>query len=781
MSNPGTIMPSIQQREEDIFAAALERPLAQRAEFLDEACADDPSLRRRLEVLLAMHEQADALPPPPADAGNPANQREPVDESLGRMIGRYKLMEKLGEGGCGVVYIADQSEPVRRRVALKLIKLGMDTRQVIARFEAERQALALMDHSNIARVFDAGTTETGRPFFVMELVRGIKITEHCDRSQLATEERLKLFIQVCQAVQHAHQKGVIHRDLKPANVLVTLHDGMPVPKVIDFGIAKAVSQQRLTDKTIYTAFEQFIGTPAYMSPEQAEMSGLDIDTRSDIYSLGVLLYELLTGRTPFDEKTLMQAGLDRMRQIIREQEPPRPSTRLSTLADADLTTIAQNRQSEAPRLLHTVRGDLDWIVMKCLEKDRERRYETANGLAMDIQRHLNNEPVLARPPSRLYEFQKTVRRHKFGFAAAAGLIAVLAIGVLLSTWQAVRAVKAERLATQQRLRAEQEAERADLNAQAEKAQRERAEAETQKVRDVLAFIQTMFTSTGNAYADKVTVLQMLDWGGAGVREKFKNQPKVSAAVQYSIGYCYSKIGRWDTAAGFLEDSLKLRVESLGYLDPETLDTAAELAFVMLSLGRNTEARELCVKILESARAGLRQTTSSPVPKARFRQFELQACRQLTQIYLEEGKTSPARPLAEELVAASEKGELIAEENGYAWSQLGMVALADGHPRDALKAFEKAGAFYNAASIVQHAWNDGLRGAAYLALGEYERAENLMTNSLPVLEHRFGDGHFRVQRAYRDLSVLYSKTGRDKEAADIRKKLHESSQPTRSAP
>jgi serine/threonine protein kinase len=401
-------MPSTQEREEALFAAVLERPLAERAVFLKEACQDNASLYRRLKVLLDVHEQPDALPLPPADAGQPASKTGPVDESPGRMIGRYKLMELIGEGGCGVVYVAEQTEPVRRRVALKLIKLGMDTRQVLARFEAEQQALALMDHSNIARVFDAGVTDSGRPFFVMELVHGIKITAHCDRHKLDTEARLRLFIRVCQAVQHAHQKGVIHRDLKPANVLVTLHDGVAVPKVIDFGIAKAISQQRLTDQTVYTAFEQFIGTPAYMSPEQAEMSGLDVDTRSDVYSLGVLLYELLTGRTPFDEKTLMQAGLDKMRQIIREQEPLRPSTKLSTLADADLRTIAQNRQAESPRLLHAVRGDLDWIVMKCLEKDRTRRYETANGLAMDIQRHLDNEPVVARPPSRAYRFQKMV-------------------------------------------------------------------------------------------------------------------------------------------------------------------------------------------------------------------------------------------------------------------------------------------------------------------------------------------------------------------------------------
>ena len=325
--------------------------------------------------------------------------------------------------------MAEQEQPIRRRVALKVIKLGMDTKAVIARFEAERQALALMDHPNIAKVLDAGATDTGRPYFVMELVRGVKITDYCDQNNLATEQRLDLFVQVCHAIQHAHQKGIIHRDIKPSNILVTVHDGKPLPKIIDFGIAKATAGQELTDKTLFTAFEQFIGTPAYMSPEQAEMSTLDIDTRSDIYALGVLLYELLTGQTPFDQQELVAAGLSEMRRIIREQEPVRPSTRISSLAAADQTTLAKRRNLEPPQLIHLVRGDLDWIVMKCLEKDRTRRYETANGLAHDVLRHLNNEPVAARPPNRLYQFQKLVRRNKLAFSAAAAVLLALLVGL----------------------------------------------------------------------------------------------------------------------------------------------------------------------------------------------------------------------------------------------------------------------------------------------------------------------------------------------------------------
>src|SRR5213593_4485741 len=323
-----------------ILNEALELPAAQRADYLSQACAGDAALRQQVEALLQAHERAEGFldaPPTGLDFQRTELVNLPLTEKPGDKIGRYKLLQQIGEGGCGVVYMAEQEEPVRRRVALKVIKLGMDTKQVIARFEAERQALALMDHPNIAKVFDAGATETGRPFFVMELVRGIKITEYCDQNKLSALERLKLFVQICHALQHAHQKGIIHRDIKPSNILVSMNDGKPAPKVIDFGIAKA-TEQRLTDKTVFTAFEQFIGTPAYMSPEQAVMTSLDIDTRTDIYSLGVLLYELLTSKTPFDAKELLQAGLDAMRQTIQEKEPVKPSTRLSTMVEGELTT-----------------------------------------------------------------------------------------------------------------------------------------------------------------------------------------------------------------------------------------------------------------------------------------------------------------------------------------------------------------------------------------------------------------------------------------------------------
>ncbi|PWU15133.1 MAG: hypothetical protein C5B50_15910 [Verrucomicrobia bacterium] len=402
-----------------------------------------------------------------------------VIEKPGDRIGRYKLMQELGEGGMGVVWMAEQTEPVRRRVALKVIKLGMDTRQVIGRFEAERQALALMDHPNIAKVLDAGATETGRPFFVMELVKGTPITEYCDREKLSTQERLELFVQVCQAIQHAHQKGIIHRDIKPSNILVTLNDGVPVPKIIDFGIAKATGGQVLTDKTVFTAIEQFIGTPAYMSPEQAEMNAMDIDTRSDIYALGVLLYELLTGRTPFDSKVLVAKGIEEIRRVIREEEPPRPSTRLSTLDAGEQTTVARQRQSEPPKLVGMIRGDLDWIVMKTLEKDRRRRYDTANGLGMDVQRYLRNEAVVARPPSQIYRLQKLVYRNKLAFAAGACITTALLLGLIGTSWQSWRATRENRIADSER-------QRADQNATAERTQRERAEAAARRANEALS-------------------------------------------------------------------------------------------------------------------------------------------------------------------------------------------------------------------------------------------------------------------------------------------------------
>jgi serine/threonine protein kinase/WD40 repeat protein len=430
-------MNDVKAADKAIFLEALDCNRAEELNrFLDRACGSDVALRTRVEELLRAHREAGAF------LGGAATHDQPIAERPGTVIGSYKLLEQIGEGGFGVVFMAEQQQPVRRKVAVKVLKPGMDTRQVVARFEAERQALALMDHPNIARVLEAGETASGRPFFAMELVRGVPITDYCDKNNLATRERLDLFLTVCQAVQHAHQKGIIHRDLKPSNILVTLHDGVPVAKVIDFGIAKALGQQ-LTDKTLYTGFAQLVGTPLYMSPEQAEMSGLDVDTRSDIYSLAVLLYELLTGTTPFDKERLTKAGYDEMRRIIRDEEPIRPSTRISTMGQA-ATVVSARRQSDPRGLSQLFRGELDWIVMKALEKDRNRRYETAATFAADVQRFLRDEPVSACPPSSWYRLKKTARRHRWTLAlggVVAAALVVIAAGSLIAALLLNRALK----------------------------------------------------------------------------------------------------------------------------------------------------------------------------------------------------------------------------------------------------------------------------------------------------------------------------------------------------
>jgi serine/threonine protein kinase len=421
-------MSSRQLDEEAIFHVA--RDLANpdvRSTYLAQVCAGDQALRERVEALLVIHEQEHSFLASEPAASAPTEDHTPLTERPGVTIGRYKLMEQVGEGGMGVVFVAEQERPIRRKVALKIIKAGMDTKEVVARFSAERQALALMDHPHIAKVFDAGGTDSGRPYFVMELVRGIPITDYCDKKKLTVQQRLELLIMTCHAIQHAHQKGIIHRDIKPSNVLVTEHDGKPVPKVIDFGVAKATNQ-RLAEQTIYTRFQQIIGTPMYMSPEQAELSGLDVDTRSDVYSLGVLLYELITGVPPFEEGLFARASYDEIRRIICEQEPATPSIRLTSLGDS-ATTISRDRATDPERLLREVKGDLDWIVLKAMEKDRTRRYESASRFADDVERFLNDSVVEARPPSLGYKMNKFVRRNRLLVTTVAVVFMALIIGL----------------------------------------------------------------------------------------------------------------------------------------------------------------------------------------------------------------------------------------------------------------------------------------------------------------------------------------------------------------
>jgi serine/threonine protein kinase len=451
-------------REEALFAAVLEKPTrAERAAYLEGACGDDHALRARIEALLAAHESSGGVLDAPPSALAATGAYRPLTEGPGTRVGPYKLLQQIGEGGMGVVYMAEQLEPVRRKVALKIIKPGLDSGQVIARFEAERQALALMDHQNIARVYDAGTTESGRPYFVMELVHGVPITQFCDDNRLTPRERLALFVPVCQAVQHAHQKGIIHRDVKPSNVLVTMYDDKPVPKVIDFGVAKAI-EQRLTERTLFTQFGALVGTFEYLSPEQTEMNAFGVDTRSDIYSLGVLLYELLTGTTPLERTRLRTAALDELVRIIKEEEAPRPSVRLST--SNNLPKIAAARKTEPARLSQLVRGEIDWIVMKCLEKDRSRRYDTASGLARDVERYLADEPVEACPPSAGYRLRKFLRKYRTAVATTAAIVIACVVAAVGQTINIIRAERAEAEANRQREVAE-EAQLLALNAKAE--------------------------------------------------------------------------------------------------------------------------------------------------------------------------------------------------------------------------------------------------------------------------------------------------------------------------
>lgn len=559
----------------DIFAEALRLTnAAEREAYLDRSCAGNLALRQEVESLLNAYAQAGDFLGPTMSLLEPEIARE----HAGIRIGRYKLLEQIGEGGFGVVWMAEQEEPVRRRVALKIIKLGMDTREVVARFEAERQALAMMEHPNIARVFDGGATDTGRPYFVMELVKGIPITSYCDANKLATQERLELFMQVCHAVQHAHQKGVIHRDLKPSNILVTVQDDRPVPKVIDFGVAKA-TQARLTEKTVFTQFRQWIGTPSYMSPEQAGLGSLDVDTRSDVYSLGVLLYELLTGRTPFDTQKLLEKGYEAVMQTIREEEPPKPSTRLSTLAGAELSAVAASRGAEPARLNRLVRGDLDWIVMKALEKDRKRRYETASALAHDLECHLGEEPVMACPPSSLYRFQKLVRRNKLAFTATAAVATALILGLGLSTWLFFR----EKQARQRAVAAEVGQVR--LRQQAE-ANEKKARTAAAKSQQVALFLKDMLKGVGPSVAlgrDTVMLREIVDQTAGRISQDLKDQPEVQIELGLTLAAVYRDLQLHNKMEQTACETLRLARAHLGEENLAVADALGQVGHALMLL------------------------------------------------------------------------------------------------------------------------------------------------------------------------------------------------------
>jgi eukaryotic-like serine/threonine-protein kinase len=564
------------RKVESVFIAALDilEP-AKRAAFLAEACGEDATLRAEVEELLKADESQGFLSGPAVE--------QIQAEKEGERIGRYKLLQEIGEGGFGTVWMAEQMEPVSRRVALKIIKLGMDTREVIARFESERQALAMMDHPNIARVLDAGATDKGRPFFVMELVKGISITNYCDDAGLPTRERLALFGDVCSAINHAHQKGIIHRDIKPSNVMVTLYADKPVVKVIDFGIAKA-TQGKLTDKTIFTRFEQFIGTPVYMSPEQAALSAVDIDTRSDIYALGILLYELLVGKPPFDGKSLASAGYEEMRRIIREVEPVKPSSRLSTIVGEERTQLAKAHRIEPEKIGRLVEPDLDWIVMKAIEKDRARRYETANAFAQDIRRFLADEPVSASPPSAAYQFRKFARRNRAALRIAAAIAAVLVAATAVSTWQAIRATNAEK-------------KTADTLAQVttERDAKEQARKEAEAMANFLGGVFQSPDPTRDGR--EIKVVELLDRAAEEVERELVAQPARRAKLQAALGSTYLALGLPLQAIPLQEKAWNHLRDTLGPEHPDTLVAMHSLAFYHREAGRPDESLKLQEEVL----------------------------------------------------------------------------------------------------------------------------------------------------------------------------------------
>jgi serine/threonine protein kinase len=775
--------------EREIFFEALEMATPEAcAAYLQGACGRDVVLRCKVDELLKEHFSNDRLLAGPAlDGERPGIAEFPVEEAPAQMIGRYKLLEKLGEGGFGEVWMAEQREPVKRRVAFKIIKLGMDSRQIVARFEAERQALAMMDHPNIAKIFDAGTTENpltptlsqighiggagarrvgeddsrgigvGRPYFVMELVRGIKITEYCDQNQLPTQERLRLFILVCQAIQHAHQKGIIHRDIKPSNILVTLHDGVPVPKVIDFGIAKA-TQQELTDKTVFTQFQQFIGTPAYISPEQAEMSGLDIDTRADIYSLGVLLYELLVGQTPFDAKEMMQGGLDAMRQIIREKEPLRPSTRLNTLLGDARTTAGKRRQTDVGKLVHQLQGDLDWIAMKCLEKDRARRYETANGLASDLLRHLNDEPVTARPPSTAYRFQKLLRRNKVMAGAVMLVLTAILVGTVISIGQALRAgreLRRANIAKTQALAAE-----AKALASEEKAQTEKANAQA-----TLHFLQddVLNQASPSYQPDRdIKVRTLLDNIAERLNRDDVRSPLVVASIHQTLGSVYGELGDPAKAVLHYEHALEIQRRRLGEYDPDTLRSLHGLATACLSRGDMSKADALTRQGLEDSRRVLGEKSPLTLQFMNTRAYTILFTGAIPWTELEP-LFLKALALNREVFGADELRTLrLASRLGLGYNLNWNAAKAEPIITDALeRAYRVLGE--------KHPDTAGLTlmmGYIYSNLNQPEKAEPLALRNLEVRRSILGNEHFATLVSVLLLARVYVQQQKFDQAAPL---------------
>jgi serine/threonine protein kinase/tetratricopeptide (TPR) repeat protein len=798
------------QRLKELFlrAAEIESP-AERAAYLERECGNDAELRRKLEALLHAHDDSDSfLAPGPTSDPTPTGDEQPHAESsdaAGDVIGPYKLLQKLGEGGMGAVWVAEQHQPVKRRVALKLIKPGMDSTQVLRRFEAERQALALMDHTSIAKVFDAGTTTQGRPYFVMELVKGVPITKYCDELNLPIRERLTLFVPVCQAIQHAHQKGIIHRDIKPSNVLVCLQDGKPVPKIIDFGIAKATSQ-RLTDASLYTEVGQVIGTLEYMSPEQAELSALDIDTRADVYALGAMLYELLTGTTPLDRRRLKQAALMEVLRLIKEQEPPRPSTRLSESKDS-LPSIAAHRHTEPARLTKEVRGELDWIVMKCLEKDRTRRYETANALARDVERYLTDEPVEACPPSRTYRLGKFARKYRAALSAAAAFVLLLAIAAVVSVALAVRARQAEALAETRLEEVSKEKARADEESRIAAA----VNGFLQKQLLGQADIGNQPLTAGGATErnPNVTVRELLDRAAREIEGQFADQPVTEAAIRFTIGDAYRALGRYPEAQQHLERAVQLYTAKLGADHPDTLTSKITVAHLYWDQGQYAKAEPLLKEALQARTAKL----GADHPDTLLSKNNLAA------LYHAQVRYAKAEPLYEEALqgqtaklGADHPNTLSSKNNlGRLYRAQGQYAKAEPLLKEALQArtaklgadhpltllsknnlaglYEEQGQYAKAEPL----YKEALKGRAaklgadhpdtldsknslatlYLAQGQYAKAEPFLKEALEGQTVKLGADHPHTLISKNNLAVLYNRQGQYAKAEPLYKEVLES--------
>jgi len=669
---------------------------------------------------------------PTAEALGP----ESLDFKPGAVIdGKYRLLQEIGSGGMGMVYQADQTEPFHRRVAIKIIKIGMDTRQVVARFEAERQALAVMDHPNIAKVFDAGATATGRPYFVMEFISGIPITAYCDEYKLSMRERLELFIPVCQAVQHAHQKGIIHRDLKPSNVLVTVQEGQAVPKIIDFGIARA-TEHHLAQQTIFTEQGQMIGTPEYMSPEQAEISGLDIDTRTDIYSLGVMLYELLIGVLPFEPKELRRAGYAAIQRIIKESEPPKASTRLGALK-ATQSEIAEKRKTNLDTLLRELRGDLDWITMKAMDKDRTRRYESASGFAADIQHYLSNEPVIARPPSATYKTAKFAKRHKAGLGAGVLTAAALVVGLMLALMGLIRARRAE-------VRANQE-----------------AQTSTQ----VSDFLMRLFavSDPSEARGNKITARAILDGGAFRIRSELKDQPLIQARLMNTIGIVYRDLGLYAAARPLLEDALKIRGEHLGPNHAEVAESLHNLAALYSQQGQYAEAEPLYKRSLAIWEKALGPEHPNVA----------QNLNNLAALYSQQGRYAEAEPLLKRSLAIREKA-LGPDHPNVAENLHNLAAIYEkqGRYAEAEPLFKRSLAIHEKALGPEHpnvAASLLYLAALYSQQGRYAEAEPLYKRSLAIREKVLGPDHPDVAASLNSLALLYDKQGRYAEEEPLYKR------------